>query len=90
MTENERTALRDAAQGAVLFHNGLWGAPMGFLWAGSDGSPAGRLPQWEEEALALLERRGLVAIRPGVGTRDVPVRATEAGERLLGEVRAAA
>jgi hypothetical protein len=83
MTEDERRALDHAAEGAVLFHNGLWGAPMGFLWAGADGAPAGRVPQWESEALTLLERRGLVAIRPGLGNRDARVEATRAGTRLL-------
>jgi hypothetical protein len=83
MTENERRALDHAAAGSVLFHNGLWGVPMGFLWAAEDGSPAGRVPQWESDALALLERRGLVAIRPVIGTCDLRVEATEAGVQLL-------
>lgn len=83
MTEDERRALDHAAEGSVLFHSGLWGAPMGFLWAGADGAPAGQVPQWESDALTLLERRGLVVIRPGVGTRDARVEATRAGTRLL-------
>lgn len=83
MTECERRALGHVAAGVVLFHSGLWGAPVGFLWAGPDGAAAGRVPQWEEEVLALLERRGLVAVAPGVGTRDLPVVVTEAGRRVL-------
>ncbi|MGQ0841789.1 hypothetical protein [Actinokineospora sp.] len=90
MTDNETNALRHAAAGSVLFHNGLWGAPMGFLWASEDGSPAGRVPQWEADALTLLERRGLVSIRPGVGTRDARVTVTDAGARVLGARTAAA
>ncbi|WP_026421137.1 hypothetical protein [Actinokineospora inagensis] len=86
MTENETRALRHAAEGAVLFHSGLWGVPAGFLWAGSDGAPAGHVPQWVAEALTMLECRGLVVFRAAVGTRDTVVRVTEAGVRALGRI----
>ncbi|GAA3000104.1 hypothetical protein [Actinokineospora diospyrosa] len=85
MTENETRALRHAAEGSVLFHSGLWGAPLSFLWAGSDGGPAGHVPQWVAEALTVLERRGLVVFRVVLGTRDVAVRVTEAGMQVLGK-----
>ncbi len=86
MTEGELNALRHAANGWVLFHNGFWGAPAGYWWAGSDGSNAGQVPPWECEALDMLERRHLIAIRPGSGARDVPVVATEAGLQILSSV----
>ncbi|GLZ37224.1 hypothetical protein [Actinokineospora sp. NBRC 105648] len=86
MTENETRALRHVAEGVVLFHSGLWGVPMGFLWAGADGSPAGRLPQWAADALTVLERRGLVVIRAAAGARDAVVRVTEAGTSVLGRL----
>ncbi|MFC7615307.1 hypothetical protein ACFQV2_19185 [Actinokineospora soli] len=70
----------------MLFHNGLWGAPAGFMWAGADGSAAGRVPQWEAEVLMVAERRGLVAIGSGVGSRDAPVAVTAAGLALLDRV----
>jgi hypothetical protein len=88
MTDGELQALQHCATGSVLFHNGLWGAPMGFVWAGDDGLSAGRVPQWESEALAMLERRGLVAIRPGIGTRDVHVVVTDIGANWLDRVAA--
>ncbi|HEV2779843.1 MAG TPA: hypothetical protein VGX25_10640 [Actinophytocola sp.] len=83
MTQNELNALRHAAEGSLLFHNGLWGTPAGYRWAAPDGSSAGQVPQWECETLDLLERRRLIAIRPATGARDVPVVATAAGIRLL-------
>ncbi|HVK21101.1 MAG TPA: hypothetical protein VM677_07050 [Actinokineospora sp.] len=83
MNATELQALRHCAEGTVLFHNGLWGAPMGYLWAGTDGLAAGHVPQWEAEALSLLERRGLVTVRPGPGTRDTPVVVTDSGSRFL-------
>jgi hypothetical protein len=86
MTEGELNALRHAANGMVLFHNGLWGTRAGYWWAGADGSSAGQVPPWECEALDMLERRHLVAIRPVSGARDVPVVATEAGLRMLSSV----
>ncbi|WP_104481405.1 hypothetical protein V5P93_003731 [Actinokineospora auranticolor] len=88
MTKNETSALRHVAAGEVLFHSGLWGVPMGFLWAGGDGLSAGRLPQWAADAVVVLERRGLVAIRAVAGARDAAVRVTEAGMRQLGGVGA--
>jgi hypothetical protein len=90
MTENELNALRHAADGLVLFHNGLWGVPAGYWWAGPDGSTAGQVPPWECEVLDLLERRRLVHIRPVAGARDVPVVATAAGMRALSIVDKAA
>ncbi len=91
MSENELSALRHAADGMLLFHNGLWGAPAGYRWAGPDGTSAGQVPQWESEVLDLLERRHLVSVRPGFGAKDRPVVVTEAGLRLLspGDTRAA-
>lgn len=86
MTDNELRALRHAAKGEVLFHNGLWGAPAGYLWASPDGSASGHLPQWESEALHLLERRRLVAVRSAVGARDLAVVATDAGVDALSTV----
>src|SRR6266540_1378634 len=79
MSENELSALRHAADGMLLFHNGLWGAPAGYRWAGPDGTSAGQVPQWESEVLDLLERRHLVSVRPGFGAKDRPVVVTEAG-----------
>ena len=90
MNENELSALRHAADGSLLFHNGLWGAPAGYWWAGPDGASAGQVPPWESEVLDLLERRRLVSIRPVTGARDRPVVATEAGIRLLSTVNTAA
>ncbi|GGS27993.1 MULTISPECIES: hypothetical protein [Actinokineospora] len=79
-------ALGHVAAGAVLFHAGWWGGPEGFVWAGADGSAAGRVPEWEAEVLMVAERRGLVAIGRGVGSRDVPVAVTAAGLAVLGGV----
>ena len=79
-------ALGDVAAGTVLFHNGLWGGPAGFVWADDDGAAAGRVPQWEAELLMVAERRGLVAIGRGVGSRDAPVAVTAAGKALLDRV----
>lgn len=86
MSEDELNALRHAAGGMLLFHNGLWGAPAGYCWAAPDGSSAGRVPQWECEALDMLERRGLVEIRRATGARDMPVTATATGHALLSTV----
>ena len=86
MNENELSALRHAAEGMLLFHNGLWGARAGYWWAGPDGSTAGQVPPWESEILDLLERRHLVSVRPVAGALDRPVVATEAGLRLLSSV----
>lgn len=83
MTDDELRALRHVADGMVLFHNGLWGAPAGYRWAAPDGSSAGQVPQWECEVLDLLERRRLVAINPAAGARDVPVVATRRGIQFL-------
>lgn len=91
MTDNEMRALGDVAGGAVLFHNGLWGGPMGFVWADSDsprGAGSGHVPEWESETLELLERRHLISIEPGTGARDVHVYVTESGRRLLASVTA--
>lgn len=90
MTESELNALRHAASGMVLFHNGLWGGPAGYLWAAPDGSSAGTVPPWEGEVLDLLERRHLVTMRPVTGARDLPVVATAAGMALLSTVDAPA
>jgi hypothetical protein len=86
MTEDELAALRHAAAGMLLFHNGLWGASAGFRWAGPDGADAGQVPQWECEVLELLEHRGLVSVRPCVGARDSAVLVTAAGMRVLSTV----
>ena len=86
MNENELSALRHAAAGMLLFHNGLWGAPAGYWWAGPDGAGAGQVPPWESEILDLLERRHLVSVRPGFGAKDRPVVATEAGLHMLSTV----
>jgi hypothetical protein len=79
-------ALTHVAEGDVLFHNGLWGGPAGFVWADPDGTAAGRVPQWEGEVLMLAERRGWVAIGPGIGSHDAPVAVTDAGRAILGKV----
>lgn len=86
MTENEMRALRHAAAGQFLFHNGLWGAPAGYRWAAPDGTSAGHVPQWECEILDLLERRRLIAIRPATGARDILVTITPAGLDLMSTV----
>ncbi|WP_018684902.1 hypothetical protein [Actinokineospora enzanensis] len=84
MTENEMIALQDVADGAILFHNGLWGAPMGFRWADYDGTPAGELAQWQADAVLALVRRGLVmierAVTPG---RYARVQVTATGSALV-------
>ena len=84
--EKELNVLRHAADGMLLYHNGLWGAPAGYRWAGPDGASAGQVPQWETEVLDLLERRHLVSVRPGFGAKDRPVLVTEAGLRVLSSV----
>jgi hypothetical protein len=86
MTKEELSALRHAAGGMLLFHNGLWGAPAGYRWAAPDGSGAGQVPQWECEALDLLERRGFVAIARVTGARDGAVATTAAGNAVLSTV----
>ena len=86
MTRNDLNALRHAAAGLLLFHSGLWGAPAGYRWAAPDGSSAGQVPQWESEALDLLERRGLVSIRPVIGARESAVAATALGRDMLSTV----
>ncbi|HET9138842.1 hypothetical protein [Actinophytocola sp.] len=83
MTKNELNALRHVAAGMVLFHNGLWGGPAGYRWAGGDGASAGQVPQWESEILNLLECRGLITISPTLGARDMPVVVTPAARRQL-------
>jgi hypothetical protein len=90
MNENELSALRHAAEGMLLFHNGLWGARAGYWWAGPDGSSAGKVPPWESEALDLLECRRLVSIRPVTGALNSPVVPTEAGMRVLSTLNVAA
>jgi hypothetical protein len=90
MNENELSALRHAANGMLLFHNGLWGARAGYWWAGPDGSSAGKVPPWESEVLDLLERRRLVSICPVTGALNIPVVPTEAGLRILSTVDSAA
>jgi hypothetical protein len=80
LKEPELHALHDAARHRILFHNGLWGAPMCFMWAGSEsGRGAGRVPMWEVDALDRLLNTGLLVVRPGAGATDVPVVPTEAG-----------
>jgi hypothetical protein len=83
VTNEEIRALRHAAEGQVLFHNGLWGAPAGYRWSAPDGSSAGRVPQWESEVLDLLVRRGLIAVDPVTGARDGVLAATGAGLAAL-------
>ncbi|MBM7774245.1 hypothetical protein JOD54_004449 [Actinokineospora baliensis] len=84
MTENEMSTLRDVADNAILFHNGLWGGPSGFRWSDNDGSAAGTVPQWESESLEALLRRGLAQIHPSVGGgRLAKVRLTTAGADVL-------
>lgn len=83
MTGSEAEALRHCAAGSVLFHSGLWGGPMGFVWADADGAAAGHVPQWESEALTLLERKRLVAIVPTGGARDAQVVVTHLGSQHL-------
>ncbi|RLK57971.1 hypothetical protein [Actinokineospora cianjurensis] len=67
MTENEMSTLRDVADQSILFHNGLWGGPMGFRWSDTDGGAAGTVPQWQSESLEVLIRRGLAQIEPATG-----------------------
>ncbi|PPK65213.1 hypothetical protein V5P93_003650 [Actinokineospora auranticolor] len=84
MTENEMIALQDVADGAVLFHNGLWGGPMGFRWADYSGAAAGELAGWEADAVLSLVRRGLVVIESlSVAGRDARVVVTAAGAMLV-------
>ncbi|MDQ0380722.1 hypothetical protein [Amycolatopsis thermophila] len=88
MTAQDVQALADAADGLILFHNGLWGAPTCYMWAGPDGTAAGRVPPWECEALDRLSWRKLIVAEPGAGAGDVPVVPTEAGLALLRAHRA--
>ncbi|GLW89970.1 hypothetical protein [Actinokineospora globicatena] len=67
MTENEMSTLRDVADQSILFHNGLWGGPMGFRWSDTDGGAAGTVPQWQSESLDILIRRGFAQIDPAPG-----------------------
>jgi hypothetical protein len=83
MTSQEFQALQDAARGLILFHSGLWGAPMCYMWAGSDGREAGRVPSWESEALDRLLARRLTTVKPATGAKDGQVMATDAGSDLL-------
>jgi len=91
MTAHDVQALADTAAGLILLHNGLWGAPECYMWAGADGDAAGRVPPWECEALDRLRRRKLVAPAPGSAVDDVPVVLTERGQTTLraGHPRAA-
>ncbi|NYI91047.1 hypothetical protein HNR02_004370 [Amycolatopsis endophytica] len=83
MTAQEVQALADAAAGLVLYHNGLWGAPTCYMWAGPDGTAAGRVPPWECEALDRLGWRKLIVTAPGSGPEDGLVQPTEAGLATL-------
>jgi hypothetical protein len=69
----------------ILFHNGLWGSEMCYMWAGAEpGRGCGRVGRVETETLDRLIRRGLAEIQPGQGATDVPVLLTSAGrDRLL-------
>jgi hypothetical protein len=71
----------------ILFHNGLWGSEMCYMWASAEpGRGCGRVGGNETDALDRLARRGLVAIQPGQGATDVPVVLTSAGrDHLLAE-----
>lgn len=86
MTSYERHVLEHVTQGDIMFHNGRWGAPMGYVWADRDGGAAGQVPQPQSQALDRLERRRLVVIRPRVGARYATVEATDEGWRRLTEV----
>ncbi|SES42757.1 hypothetical protein [Actinokineospora terrae] len=79
MTENEMSTLRDVADQSILFHNGLWGGPMGFRWSDTDGGAAGTVPQWQSESLDRLIRRGLAQITPTPGARLAKVTLTPTG-----------
>ena len=83
MTTQDLQALRDAAHGRVLFHNGLWGAPTCYMWADANGHVAGRVPTAESESLDRLGWLRLAVVRSSVGATDAPVEATEAGLELL-------
>ncbi|GAA3840277.1 hypothetical protein GCM10022380_68050 [Amycolatopsis tucumanensis] len=88
MTAQDMQALADTAAGLILFHNGLWGAPTCYMWAGPDGAAAGRVPPWECEALDRLRWRKLITAPSGSGVEDVPVVPTEAGLAALRAQRA--
>lgn len=83
MTGQEFQALRDAARGLILFHDGSWGAPTCYMWAGPDGREAGRVPAWESDALDRLTWRRLTSVQRGVGPMDDKIVATTAGMDLL-------
>jgi hypothetical protein len=77
-------ALTDAVNGKIVLHNGLWGAEMCYMWAGSTpGFGEGRVPVSESEALNQLTRLGLVRVLPGNSVTDVPVVATRSGSEFL-------
>ncbi|MEV4316103.1 hypothetical protein [Actinocrispum sp. NPDC049592] len=85
LTTAQSSALADAAQGRVLFHNGLWGASMGYVWAGpTPGRGSGPVPKKVGDALDSLSRLGFVRVLPGASGTDVPVVATESGKAALG------
>lgn len=83
MNAQELQALADSAAGLILFHNGLWGAPACYMWAGADGVAAGRVPPWECETLDRLSWRKLIVTTRGTATQDVLVVPTEAGIAAL-------
>lgn len=83
MTDNELCALLHAAEGRVLFHNGLWGACVGYQWAGPDGQEAGHVPPWESEALDRLRRKRMVDVQSDPGPFSAPVVATDTGKARL-------
>lgn len=69
----------------IVFHNGLWGSEMCYMWASAEpGRGCGRVGRGDAETLDRLIRHGLAEIRPGQGATDVPVLLTSAGrDRLL-------
>jgi hypothetical protein len=69
----------------MVFHNGLWGSELCYMWAGAEpGRGCGRVGRDDAETLDQLIRRGLAEIQPAQGATDVPVVLTPAGrDRLL-------
>jgi hypothetical protein len=77
-------ALRHVSNGQVVFHNGLWGPEMCYMWASPEpGRGRGRVSPAETQVLDSLIGRALIKVQPGHGATDVPVVLTEKGREYL-------
>jgi hypothetical protein len=84
LSRTEIEALEDVVHGRIVFHNGLWGAEMCYMWSGRiPGRGAGRVLPEKSDALYRLYWRRLIVIQPGDGRTDVPVVVAEHGLSAL-------